>query len=364
VFMHAIKLSRRHLVGVASLTCSFAFAGLTFASLPAGAQTMPVTQANSSCPILSVSNPNPADTLPQGGYNISGTAYDPAATTGSGIARVDFFLGARDDGGTPLGSVVPGNVVGGDARAFSVQVQVPGINRGVDFAAYAVSNTGQETVVTFPVLVGTPVRDSVATPTPIPTTETVTSTCPKGPGMATAPTAAAPPAAGAPVMAGAPVVAVPAAGAVTIGATSPSTTTAAASTANACPVLSVSNPSPADTLNQGGYFISGTAYDPAATAGSGIARVDLFLGARDEGGTPLGSAIVGDGANPRAFNIEVQVPGINRGVDFAAYAISAVTGQETVITFPVFVGTPPAKSSSATPTPIPTTETITTTCKA
>jgi hypothetical protein len=363
--MHAIKPSRRHLVGMASLTCSIAFAGLTFASLPAGAQTLPATQANSSCPILSVANPNPADTLPQGGYIISGTAYDPAATTGSGIARVDFFLGARDDGGTPLGSAVPGNVAGGDAKAFSVQVQVPGINRGVDFAAYAISNTGQETVVTFPVLVGTPLKDTVATPTPIPTTETVTSTCPHGPGMvpATAPAAGAAPAAAAPVMAGAPILPVPTPGASTAGATSPRTTTAAASTANACPVLSLSNPSPADTLNQGGYFISGTAYDPAASSGAGIARVDLFLGARDEGGTPLGSAVVGDGANPRAFNIEVQVPGINRGVDFAAYAISAVTGQETVVTFPVFVGTP-AKTNAATPTPIPTTETVTSTCKA
>jgi len=359
VFMHAIMPSRRHLVGVASLTCSIALAGLSFASLPAGAQVMPAAQANSSCPILSLANPNPADTLNQGGYNISGTAYDPAATTGSGIARVDFFLGARDEGGTPLGSVVPGNVTGGDAKAFSLEVQVPDINRGVDFAAYAVSASGQETVVTFPVFVGTPAKDSAATPTPIPTTETVTSTCPKGPGNSVPAMAGAPAAAGAPGTAAAPAMGVPTPGSLTAGATGPRTTTATA--VNACPVLSVANPSPADTLTEGGYFISGTAYDPNASSGSGISRVDLFLGARDEGGTPLGSAVVGSGANPRAFNIEVQVPGINRGVDFAAYAISAITGQETVVSFPVFVGTP-AKNSSATPTPIPTTETVTTTC--
>jgi hypothetical protein len=62
--------------------------------------------------------------------------------------------------------------------------------------------------------------------------------------------------------------------------------------------------------------------------------------------------------------VEVQVPNINRGLDFAAYAISSVTGQETVVTFPVLVGSPPAKNPVATPTPIPSVETVTTTCGA
>jgi hypothetical protein len=128
-----------------------------------------------------------------------------------------------------------------------------------------------------------------------------------------------------------------------------------------CPVLSVANPSPGDTVTAGGLVISGTAFDPAATQGAGISRVDLFLGERDQGGTILGSATPGEGGNPRAFSLEVQVPKLNRGVDFAAYAISAVTGQETAVTFPVFVGAP-TTNGMATPTPVPTTESVTNTC--
>jgi hypothetical protein len=51
-------------------------------------------------------------------------------------------------------------------------------------------------------------------------------------------------------------------------------------------------------------------------------------------------------------------------LNFAAYAVSAVTGQETAVTFPVLVGVPPAKNPVATPTPIPTAETVTNTCSA
>jgi hypothetical protein len=132
--------------------------------------------------------------------------------------------------------------------------------------------------------------------------------------------------------------------------------------ANACPVLSIANPAPGNTIIAGGLVISGEAYDPNAPQGSsGISRVDLFLGERDQGGTVLGSAIPGDNGNPRFFSLEVQVPKLNRGVDFAAYAISSVTGQETAITFPVFVGVP-TTNGITTPTPVPTTMNMTNTC--
>ena len=295
---------------------------------------------------------------------ISGTAYDPAATQGSGVDRVDLFLGERDNGGTFLGSAVPGDVAGGDARSFSVEVQVPNLNRGVDFAAYATSAiSGQQTAVTFPVFVGVPpAKNPAATPTPIPTTETVTSTCPR-----TQPAAVAVGATGAsvpPFAAGtaASPVAPPAMSVPIVpflGAAAP-----AIAATTSCPVLSVANPNPADDLIPGGYVISGTAFDPSAASGSGVARVDLFLGERDNGGTHLGSAVPGDvaGSDPRAFSVEVQVPNINRGLNFAAYAVSATTGHETTVTFPVLVGVPPAKNPVATPTPIPAVETVTSTC--
>jgi hypothetical protein len=350
--MPALKLNRRRVVGMASLTCLLAFATLSLSSLPAGAQSAPVPAAT-ACPVLSLGNPSPADDLSPGGMLISGTAFEPTAAQGAGVERVDLFLGERDSGGTFLGSAVPGETAGGDPRAFSVEVQIPDLNRGVDFAAYAISPNGQQTAVTFPVFVGTPpAKSSSATPTPIPTTENLTSTC--GNAMPAAVAASGAPAASAPMGSIPAVPVAPMAG----------STGAAVTGTTGCPVLSLGNPNPADDLTPGGYFISGTAFDPAAAQGSGVSRVDLFLGERDNGGTPLGSAVPGNvpGGDPRAFSVEVQVPNITRGLDFAAYAISSITGQETIVTFPVLVGQPPAKNPVATPTPIPSVETVTTTC--
>ena len=339
------KRGRRAIVGLGSLVCLLIVGTLSFASVPAGAQSAPTTQmgGTGACPVLSLGNPNPGDTLTPGGLIISGTAFDPAARQGAGIARVDLFLGERENGGMILGSAVPGSS-GGNPEAFSVEVQVPNnFNRGVDFAAYAISAvTGQESVVTFPVFVGTPTTNGVATPTPVPTTLTQTNTC--GSAQPASTTSSAPAAAPTSVSL------VPA----------PSASGATSSTGG-CPVLSLGNPSPGDTVEPGGLVISGTAYDPSATQGAGIARVDLFLGTRESGGEILGSAVPGEGGNPRAFSIEVQVPKLNRGVDLAAYAISAVTGQETGVSFPVFVGAP-TTNGVATPTPIPTTETVFSSC--
>jgi hypothetical protein len=97
-------------------------------------------------------------------------------------------------------------------------------------------------------------------------------------------------------------------------------------------------------------FISGTAYDPAAPR---FLQSTWFLGECDNGGTFLGSAVPGDvaGGRPRAFGVEVQIPSLNRGVDFAADAVSAISGQQTAITFALFVGLPAVKNPVATPTP-------------
>jgi hypothetical protein len=178
--MHRIKLKLRHVAGAASLACAVAVAALSFTSLPVGAQQAVPAAPSPSCPVLSLGNPNPGNTVQVGGLVISGQAYDPAATQGSGVSRVDLFLGERDLGGIFLGSAIPGTTASGNPRDFSVEVTIPsGINHGLDFAAYAVSSvTGQETSVTFPIFVGVPPTRSVgATPTPIPTTQTVANTC-------------------------------------------------------------------------------------------------------------------------------------------------------------------------------------------
>jgi len=343
--MRGTQLRLRHLVGAATLSFSVVLAYLSLASVPAGAQTV---AASTSCPVLSVGNPNPGDTIGEGGYVISGEAFDPAATSGSGISRVDLFLGERDSGGLFLGSTVPG-ATSSNPRAFTVEVTIPGnLNEGVDFAAYAISSvTGQQTAVVFPIFVGTTTRNNGdPTPTPIPTTETITNTCP------TEASAAAP---AAPAVSGTPAAAAPAAPA------APATGTGAG---NGCPTLSVANPSPADHLSTGALNISGSAMVLGSTSGSGVSRVDLFLGQRDLGGQFLGTAVPGEapGGNAAAWNVTVTIPDLGRGVDFAAYAIGT-NGQESSVVFPVFVGAEPTRtSSSATPTPIPGTITFNSTC--
>jgi hypothetical protein len=347
----------RHLVGAATLSGSLLLGALTFASLPAGAQTAAI-QTAVTCPVLSVGNPNPGDQLSQGDYVVSGAAWDPSAPAGSGIARVDLFLGPRDEGGTFLGSTVPG--LGANPRAFSVTVTLPNVNEGNTFAAYAISGvTGQQTSVLIPVFVGTPTRSQVGpTPTPIPTTETVTTTCPTGAAAAT------------PVAAGMPMVspAAPSAPAPSNMAAPPAAAAAAASTGATgsgavCPVLTLGNPNPGDVMSAGDLVISGGAYEPGASSGSGVSSVDLFLGPRDQGGTFLGSAAPGSGqAGPNSWSVLVTVPDWGRGSSFNAYAIGA-NGQQYSIGFPVFVGTvPPRSGVGATPTPIPQTVTTASTC--
>ncbi|MBV9899114.1 MAG: hypothetical protein JO020_33575 [Chloroflexi bacterium] len=343
----------RHVVGAASLSCTLVLAAISV--LPVAAQTA-TTSTVQSCPQLSVGNPNPGDNINAGSYVISGTAFDPASQSGAGITSVDLFLGERDQGGTFLGSAVPGSS-GTDPRAWTATVTVPSnFDHNVDFAAYALSSvSGSETAVTFPIIVGTlPKTEGLVTPTPVPNlTETVTNNCKSmAPATTSSSSAAAP--------------AVPSVGAVATMGMAPAASAPAASMAssNSCPTLSLANPNPGDDLTAGGMFISGTASESNAMSGSGVQRVDLFLGERDQGGTFLGSGIPGTGAggNPDAFNVEVTIPNLGRGVDFAAYAIGA-NGQEQAVTFPVFVGSEPVMRSGApTPTPIPATESITSTC--
>jgi hypothetical protein len=345
--MRGTKPRLRHLVGAATLTGSLLFAALTFASLPAGAQTTTAAATATVCPELSVGNPNPGDTVQTGDYVVSGEAWDPSASSGSGISRVEVFLGSRDQGGNLLGSTVPG--MGNNPRAWSLEVTMPDVSEGNTFAAYAISGvTGQETAVLIPIFVGTPTHSAVGpTPTPIPTTETVTSTCP-----ASAPHAPVAPAA--PMASpAAPAPAAPAGGG----------TTGAGVAANACPVLTLGNPNPGDVVSEGDLVISGGAYVAGASPAPGMSRVDLFLNPRDQGGTFLGSGLPGSGtAGPNSWSVTVTIPDWGRGGSFNAYAIGA-NGQESSIGFPVFVGTVPSRNPvGATPTPVPQNVTTASTC--
>ena len=130
-------------------------------------------------------------------------------------------------------------------------------------------------------------------------------------------------------------------GSASIGAASPSQSGCGA------PILDLANPSAGDVLSAGDYFVSGTARDPGANAGDGIDRVDLFVGPRDQGGTIVGSGVPQQGV----FVVDAKLPSSTTGgVQFVAYAHSAVTGQETVVSVPVYLG--------AAPTPTPHTGTM------
>src|SRR5690242_9238745 len=126
----------------------------------------------------------------------------------------------------------------------------------------------------------------------------------------------------------------------------------AAASCTSAPMLDLANPSPGALLSAGDLIVSGVARDPSATTGDGIDRVELFVGSRDSGGTEIGSGTTQSGN----FVITAKVPSnLSGGNDFVAYAHSALTGQETIVTVPVFLGaepTPTPRPDHAAPTPV------------
>jgi hypothetical protein len=116
------------------------------------------------------------------------------------------------------------------------------------------------------------------------------------------------------------------------------------------PILDVANPSPGDLLTPGAMFLEGIAYDDSAEHGSGIDRVSVFLGDRDEGGIFLGDATLGlhspqsvDGGDAQFSRAgwRLRTPvlnGVGQHQDLTVYARSSVSGAETVEVIPVIVG--------------------------
>jgi hypothetical protein len=314
---------RSRVLGVGGLAGGIALVVCNLAGTPVAAQTAMGTGANGpECPVFSLANPNPGDFLAGGGYIVSGSAFDPLASQGAGVSRIDFFLGSRDQGGLFLGSTVPG--AGANARDFQVQLTIPssGRSNGTDFVAYAYdANSSGETTISVPVFIDTlPTSASSSSQPPA----SVTSNCSSMQSSAPATAPASTPVAG-----------------VAAATTNASVTSIGEQRA---PVLQLANPSQNDLLPPGGYIISGLAYDPTSTGGVGIDRIEFFLDPRDQGGMTLGSLSPGG----RTFQTEVTIPNsMHGGHTFVAYAHSSVTGMETMVSVPVFVDVMPA------PTPRP-----------
>jgi hypothetical protein len=276
---------------------------------------------------------------------VEGFAFDAAATAqqGTGVDRVEIFLDDRDTGGLSLGTadlgapstvVVPGPQFG--LAGFRVDVMLPTQSGGHTLFAYAHSTvTNQEQVLSVPIQVGTDSEAEAMPGNPVATTGT--TLC--APAASTQATIATTPASSTPIAT------TPAAIAST-PATIPATPQAAVPVTQAplaAPLqLALSNPQPGDNLRSGAYSIAGTASDSRATEGSGVDRVELFLGDRDQGGLYLGQAAVQGSATDMSslgsFTIEVDMPDQQAGGTLFAYAYSSVAGDIAVVAIPVTIG--------------------------
>jgi hypothetical protein len=144
------------LVGILALAPGLAFAQTTPPINPqsgSGADTDMVARCD--LPVLDLFNPSPGDLVLPGAYMVSGVALDPLASDGSGIDQVSVYLGARDQGGTQLGSVTPSG--GPRQESFSVSVDLPNVDPGTEqqLVAYAHSASGDRTTeLSVPILIG------------------------------------------------------------------------------------------------------------------------------------------------------------------------------------------------------------------
>jgi hypothetical protein len=276
----------------------------------------------STCPVLDVGNPNPGDSLTTGDLNVSGVAFDPITGSGTGVSHIDFFLGARDQGGTIIGTAVPGASLG-NPRTFQTTLSIPDVSRDDTLVVYATSaNSGAITSVAMPVRVNprtTTTASGNPTPTPVPVQVTTKVGC-----LTVAPAAVG--------VAGVQVVGtttVPVVGVMPVQG----------------PTLVLGNPNANDVLFRGPLVVSGLAFDPASTQGPGVDSVQFFIDSRDSGGTPIGSAVPGalTSDHPRVYTTTVRIPdNVSGGRTFVAYAKSSLTGQETVVSVPVFIGAAPS----------------------
>jgi hypothetical protein len=300
-------------------------AAVGLGSLPAYAQTATTSASPVTCPGIrfDLSNPSAGAMLNPGGLMIEGVAQDNRAANGAGIDRVDFFLGSRELGGQSLGTVVP-DTSGGPfgPGSFETTLQLPNIRGGSDLVAYAHSDvTGQESVISVPVVIGENPTVAGVTTVNGSTSPSISESCMGPAGAATS-------------------------GMTTSGMSStssaPSSTTTTAMPAPAMAgasniTLQVGNPSNGDSVKIGSYVMQGEAWDAAASSGSGVDRIDIFLDDREAGGTRLGGATVGTAANPRGWTATIDFPNLLGGHTLFVYGHSSLTDHESVVQIPITI---------------------------
>jgi hypothetical protein len=288
---------------------------LSSASLPAAAQT---AVGVSTCPVLDLANPSPGDVVNAGAYQVQGIAFDPVTLSAHGVSRVEFYLGTQESGGTLLGKAIPGGSSATGPNTFQTTLIFPDVSRDDNFNAIAFSATsGATTIVQRQIHVGAVTTNPSAvhpTPSPVPLSITIKRGCPvavSGPQLVATTTV--------------PVISI---------------------TQGNGPVLQTGNPNANDELDRGPLMVTGIAFDPASTSGSGIDQVEFFLDDREAGGVSLGGTTVPgltNAALPRVYNSVVTIPTNAHGLhNFVTYARSALTGLETKVSVPVFIGVAPS----------------------
>jgi hypothetical protein len=246
---------------------------------------------------LAVANPFAGAVVPSGNLVINGNAYDLASKSGAGVDSVQFFLGPRDAGGQFLADATLGqpNVLPAPAAGagFAANVSLTRIGTFSIFG-YAHGVSGNTASVAIPINIQSS-SNVILPPLPPP--------CGAG--------AAAPPAGGAP----APAPVVP----------------GSAATLQ----LVLFNPAPVSTLPLGDMVLHGEARDIAASSGSGVDRVQAFLGDQNTGGDFLGQATPDSNG---AYAITISLDSSDQGArTIYVYAHSSVTSQQKNITRSVIV---------------------------
>jgi hypothetical protein len=114
-----------------------------------------------------------------------------------------------------------------------------------------------------------------------------------------------------------------------------------AATGPDCPIqLALANPAPGAVLVPLSVVINGTAVDQTATQGTGISQVQVFLGARDNGGVFLGNAVFSMTTDtPGFWMFQANFPDSAMGpAELFTYATSDVSGQVASVGVPILIG--------------------------
>jgi hypothetical protein len=274
---------------VAAFVAAFALTG------PAAAEN--TSSSNCGYVSLELFNPQAGVQVPSGPILITGSAQDIRAGNGNGISGVQIFLGRRDNGGSFLGNATFSSQSGTPNTVFSLNASMPDTSLGPQQLQVIATSAedSQEYQIFVPFTIANPAfpKNTGGSATSLP-----------------------------PLCAPA-------------GSTASGSAQTGGTVSAGGPVLNVIHPQPGASLLTGPVGVSGTAYDPQASSGSGVDGVQIFLDSRDSGGLFLANAMMESGG-PNSWQATISLPTNDTGVHaLYFYAKSKVTGKETVVSVPV-----------------------------